>query len=101
MDINSRITDITGYLTLSGRFDFSAHRNFRTATDEVINNPKVKALDLDLGQVNYIDSSALGMLLLLNERCKAAGKTVVLSNCQGTVRQVLEVAHLDRVFSLQ
>lgn len=101
MDITTRITDTTAHLALSGRFDFSAHRSFRSTTDEAINNAKVKNLVVDLGQVNYIDSSALGMLLLLNERCKAAGKSVTLGNCQGTVRQVLEVAHLDRVFTLQ
>jgi anti-anti-sigma factor len=61
---------------------------------------EVRELDLDLGGVDYIDSSALGMLLLLKERADTAKKPVALQNCTGTVRQVLEIANFGKIFSI-
>ena len=34
-------------------------------------------LEIDLAAVDYLDSSALGMLLMLREKAQAADKTVV------------------------
>ena len=53
-----------------------------------------------MGEVEYLDSSALGMLLLLRDKGKAMGKQVSLANCGGTVRDVLRVANFDKLFAL-
>jgi len=56
---------------------------------------------IDLGGVDYLDSSALGMLLLLRERAESMGKTVSLTRMQGTVKQVLDVANFDKIFVMK
>jgi len=88
-------------MSLHGRFDFNAHREFRGSCDAIINDAEVLGLEVDLGGVDYLDSSALGMLLLLKERAAAAHKTVALSNCRGMVAQVLEVANFNKLFSIK
>jgi len=40
------------------------------------------------------------MLLLLKEHADAIGKRVALSNCSGSVRQVLDTANFGKVFSI-
>ncbi|MBL8507709.1 MAG: STAS domain-containing protein, partial [Chitinimonas sp.] len=50
----------TGRLLLSGQFDFSAHRDFRQACDEVLGAAGVNEVLVDFQQVDYLDSSALG-----------------------------------------
>ena len=68
----------------------------------VIDAPEVKDINLDLAQVEYLDSSALGMLLLLNERLgKSRSKRLVVGQATGLVRKVLEVAKFDQVMTLQ
>ena len=57
-------------------------------------------LEIDLGEVDYLDSSALGMLLMLREKAQAANKKIVLSNCKGSVRQVLEIANFGKLFTI-
>lgn len=101
MQITSQSVSGTSTIRLSGRFDFTAHRDFRAAADASLNDDSINTICIDLQQVDYLDSSALGMLLLLNERAKNKNKAITLKNCQGVVRQVLEVAHLDRVFTIQ
>jgi anti-anti-sigma factor len=85
---------------LIGRFDFSAHRELRDSCGKLLEAVEVRELDLDLGGVEYMDSSALGMLLLLKERADAVSKRVVLHNCKGTVRQVLDIANFGKIFSI-
>lgn len=90
----------TAVLSLSGRFDFSNFRSFRELYEPVLGDAQVKTVALNFKAVEYLDSAALGMLLMLRERAEKLNKKVVLVECQGTVRQLLEVAHFDRLFEL-
>lgn len=87
-------------LTLNGRFDFSSHREFRNACDEALQTPDIKEIEADFGRVDYLDSSALGMLLLLREKAQNANLKVSLTNCTGLVQQVLDVANFQRLFTI-
>lgn len=85
-------------LRLRGRFDFNSHREFREAADKVLAEADVKGIQVDLAGVDYLDSSALGMLLMLRDRCKSAGKEVSLANSRGAVKEVLEIANFSKLF---
>ena len=95
------IADGRATIGLAGRFDFSAHRAFREACAAPLESSQVCTLDIDLAAVDYIDSSALGMLLMLREKAQTADKTVVLSNCRGAARQVLDIANFGKLFSMK
>lgn len=90
----------TARLILNGRFDFSSHREFRNACDEALQAPEIKEIEADFSRVDYLDSSALGMLLLLRERAQNANQKVALTNCTGLVQQVLDVANFQRLFAI-
>lgn len=86
-------------IRLQGRFDFSTHRDFRAAVDTVLQAQHTQ-LSVDFGEVEYLDSSALGMLLLLRDKARAANKTVSLVNCRGSVRQILDIANFSKLFPI-
>lgn len=83
---------------LSGRFDFNTHREFRTAVDPLVADASVSHVSIDFSDVDYLDSSALGMLLMLRDKAKSAGREVALSNCSGAVKQVLDIANFSKLF---
>ena len=87
-------------LALKGRFDFTCHRGFKQAYEDAFAGGDTKEVVVDMREVEYLDSSALGMLLLLRDKGKAMGKPVSLTNCGGTVRDVLRVANFDKLFTL-
>jgi len=91
----------TGIILLIGQFDFNVHKDFRAASQELLENPEVSSIDVNFEQVPYLDSSALGMLLLLKERAGAAGKDLALVSCKDTVRQVLEIACFTKLFTIR
>lgn len=101
MQITTQTTDSQITLSLQGRFDFHTHRDFRSAYEQALENSQVREIVINLAGVDYLDSSALGMLLLLRERAESVGKTVALDKMQGTVKQVLDVANFDKIFIMK
>lgn len=88
-------------LRLAGRFDFHSHTAFRAAYEKGLASASVRELDVNFTGVDYLDSSALGMLLLLREKAEANNKTVTLSSLQGTVKQVLDIANFGKLFVIK
>ena len=92
-----------GKLTLfiSGRFDLHSHRDFRDAYEMVLKTEGIPEIILDMEGIDYMDSSALGMLLLLKEKAAARNMEVALANCSETVRKILGVANFNKLFKLK
>lgn len=100
MAINIQVRGDEGFISMSGRFDFQIHREFKEAYMALLNNEAVRGIKIEMGKLEYMDSSALGMLLLLNERAKAVSKSISLLNASGMVAQVLEVANFGKLFNI-
>lgn len=100
MDAKVTVNDSQAILRLGGRFDFKAHREFRDAVDALLQQSDTKPLQVDLADVSYLDSSALGMLLMLRDKAKAANKDVALVGVKGSVRQVLDIANFSKLFAI-
>lgn len=101
MQIQTTIREHRGVVALEGSFDFNSHKDFRRACDTMLDEPSVRALELNLARVQYLDSSALGMLLILRDRAEEHGKQIILSGSTGTVRQVLDIANFGKLFTLR
>lgn len=84
---------------LQGRFDFNAHREFREAVDQAMKDT-AHHIHVDLGGVDYLDSSALGMLLMMRDKAKGVGKEIVLANAHGPVKQVIDIANFSKLFAV-
>lgn len=99
MQANVSVRDGKTVIVLQGRFDFNAHREFREAVDQAVKEA-ASGIQVDLAGVDYLDSSALGMLLMLRDKAKGAGKEVVLANARGSVKQVIDIANFGKLFTL-
>ena len=101
MEIKVTNTGSIATLFMKGRFDFSAHRSFKDAYDSLLQQKNITGVEINLAEVVYMDSSALGMLLLLHERAQADGKEVVLSRANPTVMQILDIANFGKLFTIR
>lgn len=88
-------------LEIRGRFDYNSHANFRRATADALALPAVQEYVVDLRAADYLDSSALGMLLNFNDAAQAKGRKVVLAHPSGLVQQILDVANFRRIFEIR
>ena len=87
-------------IKLSGRFDFNTHRDFRAAYEGLVGDAAVREVGVDFSGVDYLDSSALGMLLMLRDKARHAQREVRLSHCSAQVRQVLDIANFGKLFRI-
>jgi len=85
------------FITINGPFNFSEHSAFRDAYRDV-KPESITEVNVDLQKTDYIDSSALGMLLLLEEHFPGCRINVV--NCSEYTKQVLEIAKFEQKFNI-
>lgn len=101
MGVNASVVGNTSTISMSGRFDFNVQRDFKEAYDPQLENAAVSAIEINLAGVEYLDSSALGMLLMLRERAMAAGKSLKLCKPSASVMQILEIANFSKLFTIE
>lgn len=58
-------------------------------------------VSLDLAELEYVDSFAIGLFLLAHEQACAAGNSLKLSGLHGHVAQVFKLANLDAVLDME
>lgn len=86
-------------ISVSGRFDFGIHQEFRKATE--LASDSVTTIIVEMGQVDYLDSSALGMLLILRDKVGENKSAVIIRNAKPTVNKILEIANFSMLFTLE
>lgn len=101
MAISTAYSPDTGVLTIGveGRFDFSAHQEFRAAYENA--EVKPKAYRIDMKDTNYLDSSALGMLLLLRDHAGGDSADIVIDNCSADVKKILTISNFEQLFTIR
>ncbi len=99
--INLTVADGVATLFLGGRFDFNSQKEFRTSYTPLLQDAAVQSIRIDFSKVSYLDSSALGMLMLMRERAQEVGKSVALCNPNDTVRKILVIANFGKLFKME
>lgn len=85
-------------INISGRFDFGVNQEFRKATELASNG--VRSIVVDMSKVDYLDSSALGMLLVLRDTVGESKEAVRIKNPKPEVKKILEIANFNKLFTL-
>ncbi|MCK5335225.1 MAG: STAS domain-containing protein [Gammaproteobacteria bacterium] len=100
MSINTQISDDGKEITIKidGRFDFGSHHDFRDAYRGATETGTV--FMLDMANTEYMDSSALGMILLLKEYSGTLGGDIKIVNANTEIKNILQIANFDKLFSV-
>jgi anti-sigma B factor antagonist len=96
MDLEQR--DEAWILHVSGELDYSECSGFRMHIDRILKSMPPATI-VDLGGLEYLDSSGLGLLLSLSrEYASAGGRLVLVTN--ETVDSILDLTRLSGIFSI-
>jgi len=85
-------------ITVSDRFDFSQYKLFRDSYCDF--NLAGTEFRLDLSGANYMDSSALGMLLLLKEHADKIKGKIVIERPNDSINKILEIAQFHHLMEI-
>lgn len=84
-------------ITIQGRFDFNRQSEFRQAYEQADSSSNFV---LDFAAAEYIDSSALGMLLLLRDFAGGDSANIEFINCRNEIRSILEISNFQKLFKI-
>jgi anti-anti-sigma factor len=94
-----RNEDNRAVIKVGERFDFSLHADFRKACEASLADRGLSKYVVDLGDTVYMDSSALGMLLVFRESVGDGGR-ITLANCRDEIREILNIANFQKLFEI-
>lgn len=88
----------TATLVLPNRFDYGFHKDFQRQCTEHLENAEINGIIFDFNRVEYLDSAALGMMMMWQRRAVAARKKMFIKGARGMTAQILEMANMQRIF---
>ena len=102
MDLSIRTSEEGGtYRVVAvGEVDVSNAGELRSAVDAAI-AAKPSKVDVDLGEVGYIDSTGIGVLVGASHRAGEAGCTFEVTNPQPNVRRVLSLLGVEKELKIR
>ncbi len=101
MQLQIREEDEAIFVKIYGELDLKIADDLRIELDETINESDKKLLILDFAEVNFIDSSGLGVILGRYKRFNAREGKIVIINPIPSVRRVLELSGIMNVIEVK
>ena len=83
-------------ITLSGELDHHAARDVMESIDRLLEQMLPAKTLLDLGELTFMDSSGIAVVLRAKRRMEALAGTLMVVNIPRQAARVLETAGLDR-----
>ncbi len=90
----------TKTFVLEGELDVHNVKNLKSAVSESLENENGWTYILDLGEVSYLDSSGLGMLVYIKKEIGHEEGNLKIINIQSQVFNVFKLTRLDEFFDL-
>jgi anti-anti-sigma factor len=86
-------------IKVDGHFGFSVHKEFRSAYEEALKNAPPRRYVIDLKLTDYMDSSALGMLLVMRDHVGEQAE-ISLVNANSEIRSILDISNFHKIFNV-
>jgi len=100
MVANLSIPSGAARIAMPNLFDFTMYHGFMKSCTPLLNNIAVREIEVELSAVDYLDSFALDMLMLLKERAISANKSLSLISPSIPVTRVLGT-HFSEMFNIK
>jgi anti-sigma B factor antagonist len=99
MEVSERTAEGVNVIILGGRFDAHAANDIEQKLDSLLDAGKVQ-LVVDLGQLEYISSSGLRVLLGALKKAREQQGDIILSDLQPYVREIFEISGFTQLFKM-
>lgn len=97
MKLNHSIDQGELRITLTDDVTFEAYSDFKRVMD-LIKDEKLTRINIDMAGVAFMDSSGLGLLLLVQEESKKKNIRPRISGATGQINRLFELARFEQYF---
>jgi anti-anti-sigma factor len=60
----------------------------------------VTTIDLEFSRVGYLDSSALGMMVMLQKKAKIQNVSIRIKGPRESTKEILQIANFEQLFDI-
>ena len=99
MDITQRAVKDAIVLEVKGDLTYSNRAAFKTAVEQV-KNRGCRHLIVNMEQVRFVDSSGLGLLVLVSQNLKLQQSQLSLLKPQSYVREIMGLANIPKMIPI-
>ncbi len=99
MPITQRVWDDATVIHVDDVFTYRNRKDFSSAVT-AFRSSGGRHLIVNLHEATYMDSAALGLLALTSQQFSVEERRISLVGPQGTVKQVLEMANINRMIAV-
>ncbi len=99
MEINVREETNVTILTLKGRLDLATGSALKEQIKQLLEKERT-AVHLNLGDVEFINSSGLGSLVSIMKEIRLRKGRLTLSNLASYVQEIFEITQLSHIFEI-
>jgi anti-anti-sigma factor len=86
-------------ISIPSRLDFGLHAEFCAAFSK--GKKAETRYTLDFAATQYLDSSGIGMLLILREHAGGDKATITIRNCRPAIVKILTAVNFQRLFRIE
>ncbi len=90
----------TATVALTGELDHYTAPQVRAQLDELLQDPAILHLVLDLEKLNFMDSSGIGVLLGRLRALQQRGGTLAVKNMQPAITKLFRLTGMQRVVAV-
>ena len=93
-------TDNSWRVSLEGELDVSTADELKKYLHKIVDEKNID-IRLNLENLDYIDSTGLGVMIGILKRLKIENKEVYIENPKSNVRKIFNITGLDKIFKLE
>jgi len=101
MNCDVALVDEITVLSCRGRGDNDALPYFKEVAEELVDDVAVTRVVIDLGEVDYLCSAFLGVILLFHRQIKEKGGNLRVARLTPFVKSLFELTNLDSILAAQ
>ncbi|MEO5333268.1 MAG: STAS domain-containing protein [Magnetococcus sp. YQC-5] len=98
MPITTTTDNAVVTIHLAGSFDYKMRTEFRKSYAD---KPPGTIFEIDFSRVTSVDSSALGMLLVMREQHGGEQANISFVNCKPEIRHLFQISQFKDLFHLR
>ena len=85
---------------LSGEFDFSTQEELKQVFEKAL-AVATQAIQIDMQDTIFIDSSVIRIFLKMHETAKRSKKSLTIVNCNERIYEIFTIGGFDQIFDIR
>ncbi len=101
MKLDIRTENGKAIATLSGEIDHHNARELRSELDRYIIKSQPRMLAMDFGNITFMDSSGIGLIMGRSKLMRECGGSLEVCNTKPYIRRVLKLSGIERIVTIK